>query len=381
MKSRKLAFLQCNLQEGSNKVALRQKPDWNRAIAEAEKIVGYPTSFLSLRWLLNDETANLAVHLRKLVGTNHPLLRTSKALIYNGRNTMQAWGLVVLLVSKAAGHLNIDNLDEDDKCAGILQCQRSLAEVTEMIRTSHIVHRGLVNFQSNTYSDPNELENMTFGNKIALLSGDYLLGKSSVELAKLRNQELVELMSSAVKDLSEAEFYGRRDGQNNPLPPVPPTDRKNYAVNEWTLYSTLSTASLLGKSCKGTLKLAGHTQEVQEQGYEFGKHLGLAWQAFLDLDTFISRDRTSPFSLCSAPVMFHIEHDPSILVEIDKGLESVEDIDYAKVYDIVIRGPGIELTKHLQQEHSQCALEVLSVFHESDAQKALANLIDAMGDF
>lgn len=55
-----------------------EKPDWNRAVSEAEKIVGYPTSFLSLRWLLSDEIANVALHLRKLVGSNHPLLKTAK---------------------------------------------------------------------------------------------------------------------------------------------------------------------------------------------------------------------------------------------------------------------------------------------------------------
>lgn len=55
-----------------------QKHDWNRAVSEAEKIVGYPTSFLSLRWLLSDEIANVALHLRKLVGSNHPILKTAK---------------------------------------------------------------------------------------------------------------------------------------------------------------------------------------------------------------------------------------------------------------------------------------------------------------
>lgn len=54
------------------------KHDWNRAVSEAERIVGYPTSFLSLRWLLSDEIANVALHLRKLIGSSHPLLKTAK---------------------------------------------------------------------------------------------------------------------------------------------------------------------------------------------------------------------------------------------------------------------------------------------------------------
>lgn len=40
-------------------------------------------------------------------------------LIYNGSNNMQAWGLIVLLISKAAGHLNVDDMEED-KAAGVL---------------------------------------------------------------------------------------------------------------------------------------------------------------------------------------------------------------------------------------------------------------------
>lgn len=53
-------------------------PDWNRAMSDAEKIVGYSTSYFSLRCLLSDEISNVALHLRKLVGTNHPLLETAK---------------------------------------------------------------------------------------------------------------------------------------------------------------------------------------------------------------------------------------------------------------------------------------------------------------
>ncbi|PNF29029.1 hypothetical protein B7P43_G14194 [Cryptotermes secundus] len=361
------------------KLAHNQKPDWNKAVSEAEKIVGYPTSFLSLRWLLSDEIANVALHLRKLVGSNHPLLKTAKSLLYNGRNNMQAWGLIVLLISKAAGHLNVEEMEED-KAAGVLHSQRALAEVTEMIRTSHLVHKGMVNICHGLYPEPAVLNDMTFGNKIALLSGDYLLANSCMELAALRNQDLVELMSSAVRDLAEGEFVGRRDQQNNPLPsPQGVSD----ATEDWTLRNVLSAGSLLGKSCQGTLKLAGHGTELQEQGYKFGKHLALAWQACLDLEPFIAGSQYasgSMFNLTSAPVLFHLEHDPSLFTEIDKGVESVQNVDYDKVHSIVSKGPGISQTKQLQKEHSQKAMEVLQVFRESDARTALSNIIVAMGD-
>lgn len=48
---------------------------------------------------------------------------------------------------------------------------------------------------------------------------------------------------------------------------------------------------------------------------------------------------------------------------------------------MVIKGPGVELTKQLQKEHSLRAMEVLNVFQESDARTALSNIIAAMRDF
>jgi decaprenyl-diphosphate synthase subunit 2 len=97
-------------------------------------------------------------------------------------------------------------------------------------------------------------------------------------MIKLFALQLVELMSSAIRDLAEGEFVGRRDQQNNPLPsPQGVSD----ATEDWTLRNVLSAGNLLGKSCQGTLKLAGHGTELQEQGYKFGKHLALAWQVIV----------------------------------------------------------------------------------------------------
>lgn len=101
---------------------------------------------------------------------------------------MQSWGLIVLLVSKAAGYPSTIPKVEQDESVGVLHSQRALAEVTEMIRISQLVHRGLVNLQPQLESgqDLSMHSDITFGNKISLLSGDYLLGNSCVQLAGLR---------------------------------------------------------------------------------------------------------------------------------------------------------------------------------------------------
>jgi decaprenyl-diphosphate synthase subunit 2 len=48
----------------------------------------------------------------------------------------------------------------------------------------------MVNIYPGLYPEPAILNDMTFGNKIALLSGDYLLANSCMELAALRNQDV-----------------------------------------------------------------------------------------------------------------------------------------------------------------------------------------------
>lgn len=85
--------------------------------------------------------------------------------------------------------------------------QRALAEVTEMIRTSHLVHKGLVNIYPDMYLDSSVLTDMAFGNKIALLSGDYLLGNSCAELAALRNQDVSILILLSLKNLCLLKLY------------------------------------------------------------------------------------------------------------------------------------------------------------------------------
>lgn len=117
---------------------------------------------------------------------------------------MQAWGLIVLLLSKAAGYASTIPEMEQDQSVGILHSQRALAEVTEMIRISHLVHQGLVNLQPLTQAGQDMAlhGDMTFGNKIALLSGDYLLGNSCAELAALRYAIYLLLFIQSLKKLN-----------------------------------------------------------------------------------------------------------------------------------------------------------------------------------
>ena len=109
--------------------------DLTKALSDAEKLVGYPTSFLSLRCLLSDELSNAAVYVKKLINSEHPLLNTARGFVFDGQYGFQTRGLLVLLVAKAAGPKTSSEEILQDPVSGIYPSQRQLAEITEMIHT------------------------------------------------------------------------------------------------------------------------------------------------------------------------------------------------------------------------------------------------------
>ena len=114
------------------------KPDdLTKALSDAEKLVGYSTSFLSLRCLLNDELSNAAMYVKKLINSEHPLLDTAREFVFDGQYLLQTRGLLVLLIAKAAGVRKRSSTDEvlPDPVSGIYNSQRQIAEIAEMIHT------------------------------------------------------------------------------------------------------------------------------------------------------------------------------------------------------------------------------------------------------
>lgn len=180
--------------------------EWTKTLNNAEKVVGYPTSFLNLRYLVSDEVANFAILLRKLIKTKHPLIDMARKLVSYGENepkrSLQINGLLVLLIAKAAGIPKKNQFIDIEISDGIHSSQRCLAEITEMIYMGSTIHKGILDLTKNQ-SDFNEMEQ---GNKLAVLCGDYLLANACTNLAKLRNTHVVLLMSQVIADISQGIF-------------------------------------------------------------------------------------------------------------------------------------------------------------------------------
>lgn len=309
---------------------------------------------------------------------NHSYSLSYRRLTYTGHSNMKTRGLLVLLLSKAAGHPpnSIDFIDAQ-RSAGISQRQRSLAEMTEMIYSAHLIHKGIVNLQPSLLVNSKKAQDLHFGNKMSVLSGDFLLASVWKGLGELRDTKVVELMSIAVGDFMEGQFVIETETD---LPHLGKTS-KTY----WEQRNFLRAGSLQANSCQSALALAGHGEELQLKAYEFGKNVALAWQAFTELQPFMESymhpvNTVAAFELMSAPIILHVENNGESLEStvIQGGEDGETQIDYQRLHSIVRSGPGIDKTKELITLYTNNALDALQVFPPSDASKALANIVYAI---
>ncbi|KYO24683.1 all trans-polyprenyl-diphosphate synthase PDSS2 isoform X1 [Alligator mississippiensis] len=351
---------------------------WSKVVSEAEKLVGYPTSFLSLRCLLSDELSNVALQVRKLVGTKHPLLSTAREFVYDNQNNLQMRGLVVLLISKAAGPSSkVELSSQPDMVSGIYSSQRSLAEITELIHTAFLVHRGIVNIGELKSCD-GPMKDMQFGNKMAVLSGDFLLANACTSLAQLHNTKVVELISSAIGDLVQGIYY-----ENSTLEETRLTD--DIGISTWTEQIFLSHSALLAKSCKAAMELAKHDAEIQKMAFHYGKHMSMSHKIHLDLQPFIKGNSTDSvtFSLNSAPAVLHQEFlgREAWIKQIREAQGAGSILDYMKLQEAIKAGKGVTSAIDLCRYHGNRALEALECFPPSEARSALENIVYAVTRF
>lgn len=188
----------------------------------------------------------------------------------------------------------------------ILPSQRRLAEITELIHTASLLHDDVIDHSVSRRGEPSA--NLEFGNKMAVLAGDFLLGRASVALARLRNAEVVELLATVIANLVEGEFMQLKNTAADEARPRWSEEALSYYLNK----TYLKTASLISKSCRAAALLGGASAETVEAAYAYGKNLGLAFQLVDDMLDYTRSERELgkpagadlELGLATAPLLF-----------------------------------------------------------------------------
>ena len=331
----------------------RSQSTWAHALSVAQTILsdggktGGPLAGVSvdpLR-LVGKEMQFLTGNIRQLLGSGHPILDTV-AKYYTQAEGKHIRPLLVLLMSRATSltpkvardpsiptasvinssitpatiladinpspitdRLNVSpSLDSafSPQNSDILPSQRRLAEITELIHTASLLHDDVIDTSSTRRSAPSA--NIAFGNKMAVLAGDFLLGRASVALARLRDAEVIELLATVIANLVEGEFMQLKNTALDEPNPMWTDDTITYYLQK----TYLKSASLISKSCRAAALLGQSPPAVVEAAYAYGKNLGLAFQLVDDLlDYTTSRAELGKpagadleLGLATAPLLF-----------------------------------------------------------------------------
>jgi all-trans-nonaprenyl-diphosphate synthase len=306
---------------------------------------------------VKEDLGTLTENLKNLVGARHPILYAAAEHLFEGKGK----GLrpaIVLLVSRATMVGN-----------GISDRHRRLAEITEMIHTASLVHDDVI--------DMAELRrgmltvNSRFGNRVAILAGDFLFAQASWYLANLDNLEVVKLLSKVIKDFAEGEIRQSMTLFDPSLSLADYLDKSFY-----------KTASLMAGSSKAAGVLSGIPDFQTEQLYHFGKHFGIAFQIVDDILDFTSSTETLGKPTGSdlkqgnltAPVLFALEEQPQLACLIEREFKEAGDIDQAIA--IIKNSNGIQRARDLAKNHAKLAIEALDWLPTSEHKQTLLGLTD-----
>jgi geranylgeranyl pyrophosphate synthase len=336
--------------------------------------------------LSKQEVETLSQSIREdLLGTDHPVLNKAASYFFGSADGgKKVRPMMVMLLSRALANAMKPNSEDvqPETTASLFshpfswqrsdlpQAQRRLAEISEMIHTASLFHDDVIDGSDTRRGQA--AVHMVFGNKMAILAGDYLLARASICLARLRHVEVVETMSTIIEHLVRGEVMQMRGTQS--------TEGKNERMVYYLKKNFYKTGSLMANSCKSAALLGDCSPELVAASYRYGKHVGMAFQLaddVLDFEGSVSSMGKPALAdlnagLSTAPVLFAAEDYPELEPMMDRKFRQEGDVERA--VELVFASDGIERTKQMARVHAELAMEAALELEPSVHRDALINL-------
>lgn len=312
---------------------------------------------------VNDDMDLCRKNLVDVVGKRHPLLRAAADQIFSaGGKRLRP--LIVLLVARAT--LPISNLED------LTQRHRRLAEITEMIHTASLVHDDVLD--ECDIRRGKKTVNSLYGSRIAVLVGDFLFAQSSWFLANLDNLEVIKLISQVIADFADGEISQAASLFDTSL-----------TLDRYLDKSFYKTASLIAASCRGAAVFSECDEDMKLRMYDYGKHLGLAFQVVDDILDFTQstallgkpQGQDLASGNLTAPVLFALQ-DPVVGSRLTSLVESRfrADDSLEEALQLVEAGNGIKRARMLAREEADKALAAIEALPETPAKVSLVSMVD-----
>ncbi len=246
------------------------------------------------------------------------------------------------------------------------------ASLIELLHTATLVHDDVVddsNMRRGFFSI-----NALWKNKIAVLVGDYLLSRGLLLAIDKGEFELLRIVSSAVREMSEGELLQ-----------LEKTRGLNFSEEVYFDIIRKKTASLIAACCASGASAAGRPAEEVERMRLFGEYTGIAFQIKDDLFDYGSgQDIGKPTGLdikekkLTLPLIHALQQvsksDRRWMVDVVKN-KNEDSKAVARLVEAVTQAGGITHASKCMYSYRDKALKVLRGFPASEARDSLEGLV------
>jgi octaprenyl-diphosphate synthase len=245
------------------------------------------------------------------------------------------------------------------------------ASLVELLHTATLVHDDVVDdaAERRGFFSINAL----WKNKVAVLVGDYLLSKGLLLSINNGDFRILQILSTAVKQMSEGELLQIEKA-------------RNLNLDEEVYYDIIKgkTASLLSSACGAGASSTFEKEEDIQRLEQFGEKVGMAFQIKDDLFDYGSANIGKPTGndikekKLTLPLIYTLNNTSSdvrrkIIYIVKNQNTRKEKVQY--VIDTVRQAGGIDYATEKMIQFRDEALELLFHYPQSEVRDALEELV------
>ncbi len=316
---------------------------------------------------IDHDLKTIAQDVLSTVKCDHPVLDTAASYFFK-TNGKRFRPMLVLLVGRAASTENHE-LSVEQKEQMLVKKYRKLAETTEIIHVASLIHDDIID-ESDTRRGVPSL-NGAMGNKVAVLAGDFLLGRASLNLARLGHIEVVEAISTVIEHLAHGEILQM-------------AGKGKYDFDYYMRTIFFKTSSLIAYSCLSSALMSGASAKTIEAAFRFGKHIGIAYQLtddsldFTQTQNFLGKPSGGAdikLGLTTGPVLFALKTYPKEMkLLIERKFSHEGDVE--KTMEYVKMSNAVVMTKDFAASHFKKAIDALMEFEPSPFRTAMMQMVE-----
>jgi octaprenyl-diphosphate synthase len=253
-------------------------------------------------------------------------------------------------------------------CGKITETALEAAVALELMHTASLLHDDVVDEAGERRGKPSV--HTRWGNKTAILSGDYLLASSFLVTTGISNPRIWAILANVGKHLAEGELLqlNKADG---------------LTVSETHYFNVISnkTAHLFAACTEVGALAAAASEEAVRNLRAFGEYLGLAFQIRDDIFDYFESDKIGKPTgndlkegKITLPLIYALKHSDeseraSILTLLQKVHDDPDTIPYIQRF--ARNKGGIAYAESSMEDYKQKAIASLNYFSDNDTKESL----------